>query len=118
MSALRIWQQYLWILGKDGANDIFHIIDSSLYIAGHDSRTNLFQEGGDDVNQGVSAKDLMHMPHGPITRARAGKMKEATAMTMLVRNILEQASLEHVGLEDAKQPIINLIWALGDADAN
>ena len=40
-------------------------------------RTNPFQEGGNDENKGVAPRDLLHVPVGTITRARAKRFKEA-----------------------------------------
>ena len=40
-------------------------------------RTNPFQEGGNDENKGASPRDPLHVPIGPITRARAKRFKEA-----------------------------------------
>ncbi|XP_035539638.1 uncharacterized protein LOC118344013, partial [Juglans regia] len=45
---------------------------------GEDSRSNPFEERGNDRNQGgPTLKDLLQVPDGPITRSRAKKIKEA-----------------------------------------
>jgi hypothetical protein len=44
---------------------------------GDDSRSNRFEERRNDVNQHAPLKDPLHVPAGPITRARFKKIKEA-----------------------------------------
>ena len=56
----------------------------------------------------------MHVPIGPITRARARQIQEA--MAMLIQEYIadkegKQASSEHMGLKDAERPAVNLIRA-------
>jgi hypothetical protein len=43
---------------------------------GCDLRANPFQEEGNDGDQGTTLKDLIQVPIGPITRARAKKFKD------------------------------------------
>ena len=60
----------------------FNVADLSLYDAG-DSRTNLFEEGGNDEDQRASNvrennfNDPLHGLGGPTTRTRAKRAKEA-----------------------------------------
>ena len=53
---------------------IINVSDLSHFDVGDDSRTNPFEERGNDESQ---ARDPLHVPDGPITRARAKKIKEA-----------------------------------------
>uniref|UniRef100_A0A2N9H0A0 Uncharacterized protein n=1 Tax=Fagus sylvatica TaxID=28930 RepID=A0A2N9H0A0_FAGSY len=58
---------------------------------GEDSRSNPFEERGNDGNQsGPSLKDPLQVPDGPITRSRAKKIKEA--MQGLVQSTWDEAS--------------------------
>jgi hypothetical protein len=79
--------------GEYNVSSTFNISDLSPFDVGLDSRTNLFEEGENDVNpvRGQQArmaefKDL-HVPEGPITRSRAKRIKEA--MQGLIAHILE-----------------------------
>ena len=53
----------------------FNVSDLSLFNVGSDSRSNLFEERGNDTATQVT--DPLELPQGPITRARAKKFKEA-----------------------------------------
>ena len=56
----------------------FNIFDLSPFDVGEDSRLNLFEERGNDGNQGgPSFKDPLQVLDRPITRSRAKKIKEA-----------------------------------------
>ena len=66
--------------GEYNVSATFNVSDLTLFDA--DSRTNPFEEGGNDgiqdalqVNQ--IAQDPLHVPDGPITRLRANKIKKA-----------------------------------------
>ena len=55
---------------------LFNVSDLSPFDVGDDSRTNPFEERGNDENQ-QAFKDPLHVPVGPISRARPKKIKEA-----------------------------------------
>uniref|UniRef100_A0A2N9ICG5 Uncharacterized protein n=1 Tax=Fagus sylvatica TaxID=28930 RepID=A0A2N9ICG5_FAGSY len=77
-------------------NDNAHKVD----LPGEDSRSNPFEERGNDGNQsGPSLKDPLQVPDGPITRSRAKKIKEA--MQGLVQSTWDEAS---------KSPTIKVAW--------
>ena len=64
--------------GEYNVSATFNVSDLSYFDAGADSRTNPFQEGGDDVIMAAldpdsvrSTVDQIHVPVGPITRHRA-----------------------------------------------
>jgi hypothetical protein len=48
----------------------------SPFDVGDDLRANPFQEEGNDGDQGTASKDLVQVPIGPVTRARAKKFKD------------------------------------------
>ena len=64
--------------GEYNISATFNVADLSLFDAGDDSRTNPFQQGGNDENlSSPTSKDPLHVPVGPITRLRATKIKQA-----------------------------------------
>jgi len=67
-----------------------------LFDVGDDSRSNPFEERRDDEDQPNTkrnhANDPLEVPIGPITRARANKLKEA--LNGLVQNIGRKMDLE------------------------
>ena len=84
---------------------------------GDDLRTNHFQEGGNDENhQGDKykmSKDPLHIHEGPITRAKAKKMK--AALNAVIEDTWGKQSLHEdftkaLGLE-REQSLINMIQA-------
>ena len=60
--------------GEYNVSATFNVSDLSLFDVGGDSRSNLFEERGNDTAAQVT--DPFEMPRGPITRARAKKFKE------------------------------------------
>ena len=61
--------------GEYNVSATFNVSDLSLFDVGSDSRSNLFEERGNDTAAQVT--DPLELPRGPITRARAKKFKEA-----------------------------------------
>jgi hypothetical protein len=61
--------------GEYGVSATFNIYYLALFDVGDDSRSNPFQERGDDVIQ--SSKDPLEVLVGLVTRLRAKKFKEA-----------------------------------------
>ena len=61
--------------GEYNVSATFNISDLSLFNVGSDSRSNLFEEMGND--KAAQVTDPLEMPQGPVTRARAKKFKEA-----------------------------------------
>jgi hypothetical protein len=85
----------------------------TLFDVGDDSRSNPFEERGDDADQPYTkrnhANDPLEVPIGPITRARAKKLKKA--LNGLVQNIWSKMDLEGLGTfkEHEGHPLIHLV---------
>ncbi|KAG8649291.1 hypothetical protein MANES_08G122660v8 [Manihot esculenta] len=62
--------------GEFGVLATFNVSDLSPFDFGTDSRTNPFQEGGDDVSTTNNTNELA-LPQGTIIRLRSKKLKEA-----------------------------------------
>uniref|UniRef100_A0A2N9H4I9 CCHC-type domain-containing protein n=1 Tax=Fagus sylvatica TaxID=28930 RepID=A0A2N9H4I9_FAGSY len=60
------------------------------YKQGDDLRANPFQEEGNDGDQGTTSKDLVQVPIGPVTRARAKKFKDV--LNGLIQELWAQAN--------------------------
>uniref|UniRef100_A0A2N9IYE9 Reverse transcriptase domain-containing protein n=1 Tax=Fagus sylvatica TaxID=28930 RepID=A0A2N9IYE9_FAGSY len=63
--------------GEYNISATFNVSDLSLFDVSDDSRLNPFKERGNDENQQAPLKDPLHVPVGPITRARSKKIKQA-----------------------------------------
>jgi hypothetical protein len=101
--------------GEYNISATFNVSDLSLFDVGDDSRTNPFEERGNDGNQQASLKDLLHVPVGPITRARSKMIKEA--ISGLIQEIWAGSKIEHSNLGPKKdEGVINLIQAIDGAD--
>uniref|UniRef100_A0A2N9EG69 Reverse transcriptase domain-containing protein n=1 Tax=Fagus sylvatica TaxID=28930 RepID=A0A2N9EG69_FAGSY len=83
-----------------------------IFEPGDDSRSNPFEERGNDENQQAPLKDPLHVPVGPITRARSKKIKEA--LNGLIQDIWADSTMGHSklgpkedeGLSWASNPIL------------
>jgi hypothetical protein len=53
--------------GEYNISATFNVCDLSPFDVGDDSRTNPFEERGNDGNKQASLKDPLHVPVGPIT---------------------------------------------------
>jgi hypothetical protein len=99
--------------GEYGVSATFNVSDFTLFDVGDDSRSNPFEERGDDADQPNTkrdyAKNPLEVPIEPITRARAKKLKEA--LNGLVQNIWSKIDLEGLGTfkEHEGQPLIHLV---------
>jgi hypothetical protein len=59
------------LLGEYGVSVTFNVVDLTLFDTDFDSRSNLFYERGDDVDQlRNTSKDSLHVPNGPMTRSK------------------------------------------------
>jgi len=78
-------------VGKYHVFAIFNVTNIFPFHPGGDSRSNPFEEKGNDGNQGgPSLKDHLQIPDGPITRSRVKKIKES--MHGLVQSTWDEAS--------------------------
>ena len=89
--------------GEYGVSATFNVFDLTVFDVGDDSRSNPFEERGDDADQPNTkrshANDPLEVPIGLITRARAKKLKEA--LNELIQNTWSKMDLE--GLETFKE---------------
>jgi len=82
---------------------------------GDDSRSNRFEERGNDENQHAPLKDPLHVPVVPITRARFKKIKEV--LNGLIPEIWDDSKTGHSTLGPKEdEGVINLIQAIDEAD--
>jgi len=101
------------LLGEFGVSATFNVSDLTLFDVGDDSRSNPFEERGDDADQPNTKRNQangpLEVPIGRITRARAKKLKEA--LNGLVHNIWCKMDLEGLGTfkEHEGQPLIHII---------
>ena len=107
------------LLSKYSVSDTLNVVDLSPYDTGEDSRSNPFEERGDDENQELkfnqpqapaqinNSKDALQLPSGPITRSRAQKLKEA--LNGLIQDILTAQTKSKIELKP--NHFLNLIWA-------
>uniref|UniRef100_A0A2N9HVB7 Reverse transcriptase RNase H-like domain-containing protein n=1 Tax=Fagus sylvatica TaxID=28930 RepID=A0A2N9HVB7_FAGSY len=76
---------------------------------------NPFEERGNDENQQAPLKDPLHVPVGPITKARSKKIKEA--LNGLIQDIWANSTTGHSKLGPKEdEGVINLIQATDGAD--
>ena len=64
------------LLGEYNISATFNVSGLSLFDVGNDSTMNPFEERSNDKNQQAPLKDPLHVPVGPITRARFKKEDE------------------------------------------
>ena len=98
------------LLGKYNIDATFNVSDLSPFDVGDDLRTNPFEERGNDENQ-QAFKDPLHVPVGPITKARYKKIKEA--LNELIQEIWANSNAGHFKFGPKEDEcIINLIQAI------
>ena len=96
--------------GEYNISATFNVSDLSPFDVGDDSRTNPFEERGNDENQ-QAFKDPLHVPVGPITKARSKKIKEA--LNGLIQEIWVDSNAGHSKLgPNEDESVINLIQAI------
>ena len=98
------------LTGEYNISATFNVSDLSPFDLGYDSRTNPFEERGNDENN-KAFKDPLHVPVGPITKARSKKIKEA--LNVLIQEIWADSNAGHskFGPEE-DEGVINLIQAI------
>ena len=98
------------LLGEYNISATFNVFDLSPFNVGDNSRTNPFEKRGNDENQQVF-KDPLHVPVGPITRARSKKIKKA--LNGLIQEIWADSNTGHSKLDPKEdEGVINLIQAI------
>ena len=103
------------LLGEYNISATFNVFDLSLFDVGDDSKLNPFEERGNDENQQAPLKDPLHVPVGPITRARSKKIKEA--LNGLIQDIWVDSTTGHSKFGPKEdEGVINLIQATDGAD--
>ncbi|XP_035539640.1 uncharacterized protein LOC118344014 [Juglans regia] len=92
--------------GEYKVSATFNVSDLSPFDVGEDSRSNPFEERGNDRNQGgPTLKDLLQVPDGPITRSRAKKIKEAMqGLVHFLRDIVTKGILEIQKISTTENP--------------
>jgi hypothetical protein len=90
--------------GEYGVIVTFNVSDLSLFDLGNDSRSNPFEEKGDDVIQ--PSKDPLEVSIGPLTRFRAKKFKEA--FNGLLQDTWAKVDFKRI-CNNKDQALINLI---------
>ena len=76
-----------------------------------DSRSNPFEERGDDADQPRNtSKDPLHVPNGPMTRSKTKALKEA--MNVLVLKVATKSELQGP-LEYQEETLVHLIHVEG-----
>jgi len=95
---------------------IFNVTNIFPFDPGGDSRSNPFEERGNDGNQGgPSLKDHLQILDGPITGSRAKKIKDA--VHGLVQSTWDEASKSptlKMGLKEGDPALIHFIQAVED----
>ena len=96
--------------GEYNISATYNVSDVSPFDVGDDSRTNPFEERGNDENL-QAFKDPLHVPLGPITRARSKKIK--VALNGLIQEILVDSNAGHSKLGPKEdEGVINLNQAI------
>jgi hypothetical protein len=103
--------------GKYNVSATFNVSDLSPYDAGDDSRSNPFEEWGNDGPHGrPNLKDPLQVPDGPITKSRAKKIKEAMQGLMQstwaeFANLSSKTPTFKMGLKEEESTLIHVIQA-------
>jgi hypothetical protein len=101
--------------GEYNISATFNVSDLSLFDVGDDSRSNPFEEMGNDENQQTPLEDPFHLPVVPITKARSKKIKKS--LNGLIQEIWGYSKTGHSKLGPKEdEGVINLIKAIDEAD--
>ena len=97
----------LELLSDYNISATFNVSNLSPFDVGDNSRMNPFEESGNDENQ-LAFKDPLHVPVGPITRARSKKIKKT--LNELIQEIWADSNTRHLKLGPKEDKgVINLI---------
>jgi hypothetical protein len=76
--------------GEYSVSATFNVADLTLFDTDFDSRSNPFEERGDDVDQPRNtSNDPLHVPNGPMARSKTKALKEALNALVNVSTKLE-----------------------------
>lgn len=101
--------------GEYNISATFNVSDLSLFDVGDDSRSNPFEEMGNDENQQTPLEDSFHVPVVPITKAGSKKIKKA--FNGLIQEIWGDSKIGHSKLGSKEdEGVKNLIQAIDKAD--
>ena len=102
--------------GEYNVSATFNVTDLSPFNVGDDLGANPFQEEGNDANHSTTARDLVQVPNGPVTRARARKFKDV--LNGLIQEAWTQANSWRPIEHDPREPqgFINMIRVLEESD--
>ena len=93
--------------GEYSVSATFNVADLTLFDTDIDSRSNPFEERGDDADQPKNTStDPLHVPNGPMTRSRTKALKEA--MNALVLKVSTRLELQGP-LEYQEETLVHLI---------
>jgi hypothetical protein len=93
--------------GEYGVSATFNVADLTLFDTDFDSRSNPFEERGDDVDQPRNTStDPSHVPNGPMTRSKTKALKKA--LNALVLNVSTESELKGP-LEYQEETLVHLI---------
>ena len=90
--------------GEYGESATFNVSDLSSFDVGDDSRSNPFEERGDNAIQ--PSKDPLEVPVGPVTRLKAKKFKEA--FNRLLQDTWAKVDFKRI-CNNKEQALINMI---------
>ena len=97
----------LELLSDYNISATFNVSNLSPFDVGDNSRMNPFEESGNDENQ-LAFKDPLHVPVGPITRARSKMIKKT--LNELIQEIWADSNTGHLKLGPKEDKgVINLI---------
>jgi hypothetical protein len=93
--------------GEYSVSVTFNVVDLTLFDTSFDSRSNHFEERGDDMDQLRNTnKDPLHVPNGPITQSKSKALKEA--LNALVLKVSTKSDLKGP-LEYQDKALVHLI---------
>jgi hypothetical protein len=94
--------------GEYNISATFNVSNLSPFDVGDDSMSNPFELRGNDENQQAPLKDPLHVPVGPLIRARSKKIKET--LNGLIQEIWSDSKTGHSKLGPKEDEcVINLI---------
>ena len=101
------------LLGECDVSATFNVADLTLFDTDFDSRSNPFEERGDDVDQPRNtSKDPLHVPNGPMTRYKTKAALMIITSKFFNFNVWEWFLCSSV-LERTESDLSKINWLLG-----